>query len=68
MANLATGNAENLVVAGRTIVLAVISNTLVKTGMAAFMGTPGLRRTILLTAFVLLVAAVAGVILVNYLR
>jgi uncharacterized membrane protein (DUF4010 family) len=68
MANLATGNAENLVVAGRTIVLAVISNTLVKTGMAAFMGTPGLRRSILLTAFVLLVAAVAGVILVNYLR
>jgi uncharacterized membrane protein (DUF4010 family) len=40
MANLAAGNAENLAVAGRTIVLAVISNTLVKTGMAVSMGTP----------------------------
>ena len=38
MANLATANPESLKVAARTIVIAVVSNTLVKTGMAVFLG------------------------------
>jgi uncharacterized membrane protein (DUF4010 family) len=65
MANLAAGNSESLAVAARTIVIAVISNTLVKTGMAAFLGTAELRRTILLIAFLLLIASAAGAILVG---
>ena len=38
MANLATANPESLKVAARTIVIAVLSNTLVKTGMASVFG------------------------------
>jgi uncharacterized membrane protein (DUF4010 family) len=60
MANLATANPANLKVAARTIVIAVLSNTLVKTGMAAFLGAPALRRTILLVTFLLLIAAAVG--------
>jgi len=37
MANLATADAESLKVAAHTIVIAVLSNTLVKTGMAVFL-------------------------------
>ena len=48
MANLATANPESLRIAARTIVIAVLSNTLVKTGMAVFLGAPALRRTLLL--------------------
>jgi uncharacterized membrane protein (DUF4010 family) len=65
MANLAAGNSESLAVAARTIVIAVISNTLVKTGMAASLGTPGLRHTVLLIALLLLIAAAGGAVLVG---
>jgi uncharacterized membrane protein (DUF4010 family) len=64
MANLATTSPESLMVAQRTIVIAVISNTLVKCGMAAFMGAPGLRRTILLVTLILFAAAGAGILVV----
>ena len=60
MANLATANPESLKVAARTIVIAVVSNTLVKTGMAVFLGAPALRRTILLATLPLLIAAAVG--------
>ena len=64
MANLATTSPESLIVAQRTIVIAVISNTLVKCGMAAFMGAPGLRRTIFLVTLILFAAAGAGIVVV----
>jgi uncharacterized membrane protein (DUF4010 family) len=60
MANLATASPESLKIAERTIIIAVVSNTLVKTAMAAFMGAPALRRTIISVALILLGAAVAG--------
>jgi uncharacterized membrane protein (DUF4010 family) len=63
MANLATASPESLKIAERTIVIAVVSNTLVKTVMAAFMGAPALRRTIISVALILLGAAVAGSLL-----
>jgi uncharacterized membrane protein (DUF4010 family) len=44
---------ESLKVAGRTIVIAVLSNTLVKAGMAVFWAPP-LRRTVLLVTLFLL--------------
>jgi uncharacterized membrane protein (DUF4010 family) len=65
MANLATGNPASLKVAARTIVIAVLSNTLVKTGMAVFLGAPALRRTILLVTFLLLIAAAVGTMVVG---
>ena len=39
---------RKIVLAAYTIVIAVISNTLVKAGMATFMGAPAMRRTIVL--------------------
>ena len=64
MANLATTSPDSLIIAGRTIVIAVISNTLVKTGMAVFMGSPALRRTIFLATILLLIAAAFGSLVV----
>ena len=60
MANLATANPDSLVVAAHTIVIAVVANTLVKAGMAVFMGAPALRRTIVLATLLLLFAGAAG--------
>ena len=60
MANLATTNPDSLAVAARTIVIAILANTLVKAGMAVFMGAPPLRRTVLLATVLLLIAGTAG--------
>ncbi|HEX2931670.1 MAG TPA: DUF4010 domain-containing protein, partial [Candidatus Binatia bacterium] len=60
MANLAAANPDSLLVAARTIVIAVLANTLVKAGMAVFMGAPALRRTIVLATVLLLFAGAAG--------
>lgn len=60
MANLATANPESLAVAARTIVIAVLANTLVKAGMAVFMGAAALRRTIVTATILLLLAGTAG--------
>ena len=65
MANLAAGGAASLEVAARTIVIGVLSNTLVKTGMALFWGTPALRRTLLLATFLILIAAAVGAAIVG---
>ena len=59
MGNFATSSPESVKIAGYTIVIAVISNTLVTTGMPAFMGTPALRRTIILVTVLLFTAAAA---------
>lgn len=65
MANLATADAESLKVAARTIVIAVISNTLVKTGMAVFLGAAALRRTLLWASLPLLIAAALGLVVIR---
>jgi uncharacterized membrane protein (DUF4010 family) len=65
MANLAATSPESTAVAARTIVIAVLANTATKTAMAASMGTPVLRRTLLATTGVLLVAAVVGIVLAS---
>ena len=65
MANLAAAGNGNLTVAARTVVIAVLSNTLVKTGMALFWGTPTLRRILLLATLLILIAAVVGAVIVS---
>ena len=61
MANLAATSPESTVVAARTIVIAVLANTATKTALAASLGTPVLRRTLLVTTGMLLVAAIVGI-------
>ena len=65
MANLAATEPESLNVAARTIVIAVVSNTLTKTGMAVFLGAPALRRTLLLATLPLLIAAAVGAMVIR---
>jgi len=60
MANRATTTPESIKIAAYTIVIAVISNTLVKAGMVAFMGAPAMRRTIVLVTLMLFLAAAVG--------
>jgi len=47
MANLAQQDPSNSGAAARTIVIAVISNTMVKCGMTIWLGAPSLRRTMI---------------------
>lgn len=63
MAGLSLGTTDGTVVAARTVVIAVVSNTIVKTVIAATAGTAGLRRTLLPAAGLLLVAAAVGAVL-----
>jgi uncharacterized membrane protein (DUF4010 family) len=65
MANLATADPESLKVPARTIVIAVLSNTLVKAGMGMFLGTAALRRTLLLATLFLLIAAAVGALIIG---
>lgn len=60
MANLAATSPVSLKIAERTIVIGVISNTLLKSGIAAFTGSPALRRKIVLVTLILFAAAAAG--------
>jgi uncharacterized membrane protein (DUF4010 family) len=64
MAQLAAGDASSVAIAGRTIVIAVASNTLFKAGMVAFLGAAGLRNTILFSAAVMIAVAVVAAVLV----
>jgi uncharacterized membrane protein (DUF4010 family) len=59
MANLALANPANVSLAGRTILIAVLSNTLVKSGMIISMAAPQLRNRML--PLVVLVLAAGGV-------
>lgn len=54
MAQLAADGAEHAPAAGLTIAIAVASNTLFKTGMAAFVGAPELRRILIPAAAAIL--------------
>ena len=61
MATLAQQNPDSTVTAARTIVIAVISNTMVKCGMAMWLGAPSMRRTMIpITAALAVSGAVAA--------
>jgi uncharacterized membrane protein (DUF4010 family) len=62
MANLARTSPQILTIAQRAIVIAVISNTLVKCAMAAFMGAPALRRTMIGVTLLLFASAGGGIL------
>jgi len=68
MANLAASDPGTTAVAARTIVIAVVANTVVKAGMAGSMGAPAMRRMIVPITAMLLIAAGAGVMLVGQLH
>ncbi len=65
MANLAGQQADMVGVAARTILIAIMANTLTKTSMAASVGAPELRARILPPAIVLMASGVGAVILVG---
>ncbi len=65
MANLAQSDPANAGPAARTIVIAVISNTMVKCGMAIWLGAPSLRRTMVPITIALALAGVAAAFLVG---
>ena len=60
MANLARGDPGLASAATRTVVIAVLSNTVVKGAMATFLGAPELRRAIAPAVAVTLAAGAAG--------
>lgn len=62
MANLSLIDGEVLKVAQRAIVVAVISNTLVKSGIALFMGAPQLRRKIIWATLIISVGGAVGIV------
>jgi uncharacterized membrane protein (DUF4010 family) len=64
MANLASGGGASVSVAARTIMIAVMANTLVKALMAGFLGAPALRRIILPAGGAILAAGALGMLLV----
>ncbi len=64
MANLAA-QPDMLGVAARTILIAILANTVTKTGMAASVGSPELRNRILPLATLLLLAGAVAVVLVG---
>ena len=64
MANLASGGGASVDVAARTVMIAVMSNTMVKALMAGFLGAPALRRIILPAAAAILAAGGVGMFLV----
>jgi uncharacterized membrane protein (DUF4010 family) len=63
MARLAEADPGSLAVAGRTILIAVLANTLTKGAMAAFLGAPALRKVMLPITALLLAAGAAGALL-----
>jgi uncharacterized membrane protein (DUF4010 family) len=65
MANLARQDPASTAAAARTIVIAVISNTMVKCGMAIWLGAPSMRRTMIPITFALALAGVGAAFLVG---
>jgi len=65
MANLALQDPGNSGPAARTVVIAVISNTMVKCGMAIWLGAPSMRRTMLPITAALAVSGGAAAFLVG---
>lgn len=64
MAGLARDSAQNLDVAARAITIAVLANTLVKSGLAASLGSAELRRLTLPISTALFAAGALAVILI----
>lgn len=65
VANLAAANPANLGVTARTVIIAVLSNTLVKGGMIVSLAAPSLRKVMLPSTRLLLVAGAAAAFLVG---
>lgn len=65
MANLAKSSPDALGVAARTVLIAVLANTLVKGGMAVFMGAPEMRRRMLPLTLLILLAGIAAAVLIG---
>jgi len=65
MASLALQDPASSSAAARTIVIAVISNTMVKCGMAIWLGAPSLRRTMIPITAALALAGIAAAFLVG---
>ncbi len=65
MANLAVQDPASSGAAARTIVIAVISNTMVKCGMAIWLGAPSMRRTMIPITAALALAGVGAALLVG---
>jgi uncharacterized membrane protein (DUF4010 family) len=63
MASLARDDPGSLSVAARTVVIAVLSNTLVKGGMTLFLGAPELRRVMAPAVGVILLAGAVSAFL-----
>jgi uncharacterized membrane protein (DUF4010 family) len=61
MANLALAQPEKTSVAALAIAIAVVTNTLVKSALAASLGSPALRRSVALVTAALVGAAALGV-------
>lgn len=64
MADLARNEAQSVEVAARAIVIAVLANTLVKSGIAAALGSPELRRITLPISGLLFVAGALAAALI----
>lgn len=64
MADMARNDAQNLNVAARAIVIAALANTLVKSGLAAGLGSPELRRLTLPISGMLFVAGALAAFLI----
>jgi uncharacterized membrane protein (DUF4010 family) len=64
MANLALQEPGNAGPAARTIVIAVIANTLVKCGMGLWLGEQSMRRTMVPITGALVLAGIAAAVLV----
>jgi uncharacterized membrane protein (DUF4010 family) len=65
MADLAKQNPGSSAAAARTIVIAVISNTMVKCGMAIWLGAPTMRRTMIPITVAFALSGVAAAYLVG---
>ncbi len=63
MADLAKTDASNVATAARAIVIAVMANTLTKSGMSIGLGSPELRRLTLPISGLLLIVGIAGALL-----
>ena len=64
MADMARSDAQNLNIAARAIVIAALANTLVKSGLAAGLGSPELRRLTLPISGLLFAAGALAAILI----
>jgi uncharacterized membrane protein (DUF4010 family) len=65
MANLALQDPDNSTVAARTVVIAVISNTMVKCGVVIWLGAASMRRTMIPITLALALSGLGAIYLVG---